>query len=136
MRVVIDTNVWISRLLLANSVAAQAVDEALVRHEVVCSEASVEELADVLSRKKFDRYVSLQDREEFLRRLLQVTTMVPVLSEVTDCRDPKDNRFLALALDSESECIVSGDADLILSSPWRGIEIVSPGAFLAIAGNR
>ena len=132
MRVVIDTNVWISRLLLANSVAAQAVDRALARFEVVSSEASVEELADVLSRKKFDRYVSLQDREEFLRRLLQVTTMVPVLSEITDCRDPKDNRFLALALDSESECIVSGDADLVSLSPWRGIEIVSPRAFLAI----
>ena len=132
MRVVIDTNAWISRLLLADSVAAQAVDKAVARFEVVVSEASVEELADVLSRKKFDRYVSLQDREEFLRRLLQVTTIVPVLSEITDCRDPKDNRFLALALDSESDCIVSGDDDLLALNPWRGIEIVSPRAFLAI----
>ena len=132
MRVVIDTNVWISRLLLADFAAARAVDNALTRFEVVVSEASVEELAGVLSREKFDRYVSLQDREEFLRRLLQVTTMVSVLSEITDCRDPKDNRFLALALDSESDCIVSGDADLLALNPWRGIEIVSPGAFLAI----
>ena len=132
MRVVIDTNVWISRLLLADSAAARAVDNALTRFEVVVSEASVEELAGVLSREKFDRYVSLQDRQEFLRRLLQVTTMVSVLSEITDCRDPKDNRFLALALDSESDCIVSGDADLLALNPWRGIEIVSPGAFLAI----
>ena len=132
MRVVIDTNVWISRVLLADSAAARAVDNALTRFEVVVSEASVEELAGVLSREKFDRYVSLQDREEFLRRLLQVTTMVSVLSEITDCRDPKDNRFLALGLDSESDCIVSGDADLLALNPWRGIEIVSPGAFLAI----
>ena len=132
MRVVVDTNVWISRLLLADSVAARAVDNALTRFEVVVSEAAVEELAGVLSREKFDRYVSLRDREEFLRRLLQVTTMVSVLSEITDCRDPKDNRFLALALDSESDCIVSGDTDLLALNPWRGIEIVSPGAFLAI----
>ena len=128
----IDTNVWISRLLLADSVAARAVDNALTRFEVVVSEASVEELAGVLSREKFDRYVSLQDREEFLRRLLQVTTMVSVLSEITDCRDPEDNRFLALALDSESDYVVTGDADLLALNPWRGIEIVSPGAFLAI----
>ena len=60
-------------------------DNALTRFEVVVSEASVEELAGVLSREKFDRYVSLQDRQEFLRRLLQVTTMVSVLSEITDC---------------------------------------------------
>ena len=132
MRVVVDTNVWISRLLLSNSVSARAVDKALAQFEVVVSEASVEELADVLSREKFDRYVSLQDREEFLRRLLQVTTMVSVLSEITDCRDPKDNRFLALALDSESDCVVSGDDHLLALNPWRGIRIVSPRAFLAI----
>ena len=130
VRVVIDTNVWISRLLLAHSVAAQAVDKALEEFEVVVSEASVDELARVLSREKFDRYVSVRDREEFLRRLLQVTTMVSVLSEISDCRDPKDNRFLALAIDSQSERIVSGDADLLALNPWRGIEIVSPGAFL------
>ena len=131
VRVVIDTNVWSSRLLLAHSVAARAVDKALEEFEVVVSEASVDALADVLSREKLDRYVSVRDREEFLRRLLQVTTMVSVLSEISDCRDPKDNRFLALALDSQSERIVSGDAGLLALSPWRGVEIVSPGAFLA-----
>ena len=131
MRVVIDTNVWISRLLLADSVTARAVDKALEEFEVVVSEASVEDLARVLSREKFDSYVSVQDREEFLRRLLQVTIMVSVLSEVSDCRDPTDNGILALALDSESDCIVSGDADLLSLNPWRGIEIVSPVAFLA-----
>ena len=130
MRVVIDTNVWVSRLLIAGSVPARAVDAALARFEVVVSEASVEELADVLSREKFDRYVSPQDREEFLRRLLQVTTVVPVLSEITDSRDPKDNRFLALALDSGNGCIVSGDDHLLALNPWRGIEIISPEEFL------
>ena len=131
MRVVIDTNVWISRLLLADSVAARAADKALGEFEVVVSESSVDELARVLSREKFDRYVSVQDREEFLRRLLKVTTMVAVLSDISDCRDPKDNRFLALALDSESDCIISGDADLLALNPWREIEIVSPGSFPA-----
>ena len=134
MRAVIDTNVWISRLLLADSVSARVVDKALAQFEVVVSESTVEELADVLSREKFDRYLSLQDREEFLRRLLQVTNMVSVLSEITDCRDPKDNRFLALALDSQSHCIVSGDDHLLALNPWRRIRIVSPGAFLTTPG--
>lgn len=130
MRVVIDTNAWISRLLLADSPAGRAVDKALARAEVVVSEATVDKLADVLGRWKFDRYVSVRDREEFLRRLLQIATMVPVISEVSDCRDPKDNRFLALAFDSESEVIVTGDYDLLALNPWRGIAIVSPRAFL------
>lgn len=130
MRVVIDTNVWVSRLLLGESVAALAVDKALREHEVVVSEALVEELADVLRREKFDRYVSLEDREGFVRRVLQVATIAPVLSEVTDCRDPKDNHLLALALDSESKCLVSGDGDLTALDPWREIRIVPPRGFL------
>ena len=132
MRVVIDTNVWVSRLLLADSMAARAVDAALSSSEVVVSERLVEELADVLARKKFDRYVSLADREEFLRRVLQVATTFPVLTEVTDCRDVDDNQLLALALDSESDYILTGDQDLLTMNPWRGIEIISPRAFLAV----
>ena len=131
MRVVIDTNVWVSRLLLANSVSARAVDKALNEHDVVVSEASMDELADVLGRGKFDNYVPREDRVEFVRRVMQVATMVPVLSEIADCRDPKDNRILALALDSASDCVISGDRDLGTLSPWRGIAIVSPGAFEA-----
>ena len=132
MRVVIDTNVWISRLLIADSAAAKAVDKALSQADAVVSDATIEELADVLSCEKFDRYASLDDREHFLRHLLQVTTMVSVISEVTDCVDSSDNQFLALALDSESDFIVSGDTDLLSLDPWRGIRIVSPAEFLAI----
>lgn len=129
MRVVIDTNVWVSRLLLANSVSARAVDMALDEHDVVVSEASMEELADVLSRGKFDRYTSREDRVDFVRRVLQVATMVPVLSEIADCKNPQDNRILALAFDSGSECLISGDRVLVTQSPWRGIAIVPPGVF-------
>ena len=132
MRVVMDTNVWISSLLIPDSASAQAVDEALSQSEVMVSDATIEELADVLSCEKFDPYLSLDDREYFLRHLLQVTTMASVISEVTDCTGPSDNRFLALALDSESDSIVSGDADLLSLNPWRGIQIVSPRDFLAL----
>ena len=133
MRVVVDTNVWISPLLIADSVSAKAVDKALSQADVMVSDATIEELSDVLSREKFDRYVSVNDREHYLRRLLQVTSLVSVISEVTDCRDPSDNRFLALALDSESDVIVSGDADVLSLNPWRGIQVVSPAEFLGLA---
>ena len=130
MRAVIDTNVWISRLLLADSVAARAVDTALETSEVVVSEPLIEELADVLARAKFDQYVSVADREEFLRLVLQVATTVPVLSEVADSRDADDNLLLAPALDSESDYILTGDKDLLTMNPWRGIKIMSPRALL------
>jgi putative PIN family toxin of toxin-antitoxin system len=130
MRVVIDTNALVSRLLLAQSVPARAVDRALKGMEVVVSEATVEELADVLAREKWNRYVSVEDRQEFIRRLLQICTLVPVLSEIDDCPDPTDNRFLALALDVSARVIVTGDRDLLALHPWRGVEILTPAEFL------
>ena len=132
MRVVIDTNVLISRLLLAQSIPARAVDWALQNMETVVSEATVVELADVLAREKWDRYITLEDRQEFLRRLLQICTLVPVLSEIDDCPDPADNHFLALALDAGATVIISGDRDLLGLHPWRGIPILTPAKFLQI----
>ena len=120
MRVVIDTNVWVSRLVVSGS-AARAVDKALGESEVMVSEMLIKELAEVLAREKFDRYVAVRDREEFLRRVLQVTTTAP---------DPDDNRLLALALDSRSGCVVTGDRDLLALDPWRGLAIVTPASFL------
>lgn len=130
MRVVIDTNALISRLLLAESIPARAVDRALKDMEVVVSEPTIEELAGVLGRAKWDRYVSVEHRQEFVRRLLHVTTLVPVLSEIDDCPDPADNRFLALALDAGADVIVTGDRDLLDLDPWREIRILTPAEFL------
>jgi predicted nucleic acid-binding protein len=50
---------------------------------------------------------------------------------VTDCRDPKDNKFLELALSGKATHIVSGDEDLLVLHPFRGILILMPQAFLA-----
>jgi len=130
MRVVIDTNALISRLLLAQSVPARAVDRAMDEMEVVISNATVGELADVLSRTKWDRYVSIEDRQEFIRRLLQTCTLVTVLSEINDCPDASDNHFLALALDSGADVIITGDQDLLELHPWRGVQILKPAGFL------
>lgn len=130
MRVVIDTNALISRLLLAQSVPARAVDRALKDMEVVVSEATVQKLADVLSRNKSDRCVSIEDRQEFIRRLLQICTLVAVLSEIDDCPDPSDNHLLALALDAGASIILTGDGDLPDLHPWRDIRILTPARFL------
>ena len=117
---------------MSDSVPARAVDRALQEAEVLVSEASIEELADVLSRDKWDRYLSIAERQEFLRRLYRVTTMIPVLSEVEDCRDPKDNKFLALAFDAQADYLVTGDRDLLVLNPWREIGIIKPADFLTL----
>jgi predicted nucleic acid-binding protein len=51
--------------------------------------------------------------------------------EITACRDAKDDKFLSLAVSGSASHIVSGDRDLLLLHPLRGIAIVTPQAFLA-----
>lgn len=59
--------------------------------------------------------------------------MVNVLETVTECRDPRDNKFLELAVSGRATHIVTGDSDLLALHPFRGIIVVSPSSFLALA---
>jgi uncharacterized protein len=52
---------------------------------------------------------------------------------VTDCRDPKDDKYLELALAAGAETIVSSDDDLLTLHPWRDVRILSPAGYLARA---
>ena len=131
-RVIIDTNVLISRLLIPRSIAAQAVSRTLQSAQLLASEATLTELADVLSRSKFDPYVSLEERQEFFRRFAQVAEIVPILTPVRACRDPSDDKFLELAVDGRATLLITGDEDLLALSPFRDVEIVTPAAFLTM----
>jgi predicted nucleic acid-binding protein len=52
---------------------------------------------------------------------------------VRECRDSKDDKYLALAASGGAQIIVSGDVRHLLSMhPWRGIPIISPADFLAM----
>ena len=60
--------------------------------------------------------------------------MIDVVDVVTDCRDPKDNKFLESALSGKGSHIITGDSDLLVLHPFRGIAIVNPNSFLAMCG--
>lgn len=129
-RIVIDTNVLISRLLLADSVPAQAVRVARKRGRLLVSDATMYELAEVLNRRKFDRYVPLKERQRFLRELARVAEFVPIIQIVRECSDPKDDKFLEVALNGRADVIVTGDGDLLNMNPWREITVLSPNEYL------
>jgi putative PIN family toxin of toxin-antitoxin system len=129
-RVVFDINVLVSRLLLPASTPDRAVRRGVDEALVLVSEASMIELADVLSRPKFDPYVTLADRRMFLQLLGRIADMVPVVYRVQACRDPKDDMVLELALNGRADLIVTGDADLLALRVFRDIPIVTPRAFL------
>ena len=129
-RIVVDTNALISRLLVPDSPPGRVVRKAVDTAQLLVSEATLTELADVLSRAKFDAYVSIEDRQEFFRRLGRVAEVVPITYIVHACRDPKDDKFLELAVNGNADLIVTGDDDLLVLNPFRGIPIITPGSYL------
>ena len=127
---VFDTNTLVSAVLLEHSVPSRALHRALKLGQVLLSPETLEELAEVLQREKFNRYVKPSERDEFLEALIDRAGWVEPLEEIHACRDPKDDKFLELAIGGRADCIVSGDDDLLVLNPFRGVEIQPPSTFL------
>lgn len=133
-RLVLDTNTLVSRLLMPQGMAGRAVDKAMAEGVLLASDATLEELADVLGHPKFDRWVSLEERRQFMQLLGGVVRIVPIRHRVVVCRDPKDDMLLHVALNGEAQVLVTGDKDLqVLHEGFlhrHGLAILSPAEFL------
>ncbi len=129
-RVVVDTNLFVSAIVLPLSVPRKAVNKVLDQGVLLVSEATMTELAEVLSRSKFDPYCGIEDRMLFLGQLRSTADFVPIIQLVRACRDANDDKFLEVALNGKADLILSGDADLLAMNPWRGIAILSPADYL------
>ncbi len=125
-RFVLDTNVVMSAVLLPQSLARQAFDQAHKRGILLLSTATAQELDAVIQRPKFDRYAPLEHRLRFLTTFILAATLITTTETVTDCRGANDNKFLELAVSGRATCIVSGDNDLLALHPFRGIPILTP----------
>lgn len=132
-RFVLDTNVVVSAVLLPRSVPRQAFDLACIQDLVLVSESMLDELNDVLRRSRFERYVSEEERLQFLTTFIRDATIVEVTEVITDCRDSKDNKFLEVAVSGNATHVISGDADLLVLHPFRGISVVIPQTFVSRA---
>jgi uncharacterized protein len=128
---VLDTNVIVSSVLSPRSIPRQAFDLAFLLGTVLVSDSILVEVDDVLRRPKFERYVSEEERLQFLAKFVGDARIVEVTEVITDCRDSKDNKFLELAVSGGAKCIVSGDADLLVLNPFMGILIVTPQVFVS-----
>ncbi|MCL4552686.1 MAG: putative toxin-antitoxin system toxin component, PIN family [Candidatus Marsarchaeota archaeon] len=130
-RFVLDTGVLVSALLLPLSVPRQAVDLAFARGVVLVSEATIDELNEVLRRPRFNRYLGEEERLLFVTAFVRDAIVMDVTENLTACRDPKDDKFLELAVAGDATCIISGDRDLLVLSPFLGIPILTPQEFVS-----
>ena len=89
-----------------------------------------QELHSRLLRPKFDRYVSQRGRLTYLFQLMGVSERTSIAGAKLGCPDPEDGKFLETALAGEADCLITGDRDLLDMTPFRGIPILPPAAFL------
>ena len=129
LRGVFDNNVLVSAALLGG-VPRKAFDKLLDSGTVLVSVPVLLELADVLNRPKFDKYVTHDERMRFMVSFLKVAEMIEVSETIIACRDPKDDKLLELAVSGTADFLVTGDKDLLVLNPFRGVEIITPREFL------
>lgn len=129
-RVVLDTNVVLSGLLFPGSVPANALLKAQ-KGVVLSSDATRLELILVISRRRFDRYLESGIRQRLSAQYLNATELIDIAAPIRACRDPRDDKFLEVAIHGRANFIVTGDSDLLVLHPFRGIEILAPADYLA-----
>jgi len=128
MRVVVDTNVFVSAALKESSWPGAVIRWLDKFGGLLKTAVTEQEVFEVLQRPRIaEDVVPLHAAR--LRRIFSAAELVAVTERVTGCRDPKDDKFLELAVNGHADVIVSGDADLLVLETFRDIPIISPATF-------
>jgi uncharacterized protein len=131
-RVVVDTNVLISALLTPQGAPGEVVRRlAETGATLLLSRVTFLELASRLDSPKFDRYRTREQMDRYFQWLAELAEWVRPSIEISDCRDPDDNRFLEVLIAGDGDLIITGDPDLLALHPYEGRPILRPGEFLA-----
>lgn len=128
MKVVVDTNLFISFLLGRN---LQKLFELLQSEKIVLlvSGQLFDELIKVLDSSKFKAVFSENDVANLVAILKIKGSWLEPKIEINDCRDTDDNFILELAVAGDADYIVTGDKDLLTLNPFKGIKIIKPREF-------
>ena len=125
MRIVIDTNLWISALI---SASLRQRLETLIGDErihILASSELMTELEQVAMRPNLQKYIKQEHVIHFLDILTRRLDFVVTSSVVQICRDPNDDFLLALCLDGNANYLLTGDKDLLVLNPFESTKILS-----------
>ncbi|MDD2716515.1 MAG: putative toxin-antitoxin system toxin component, PIN family [Candidatus Wallbacteria bacterium] len=131
MKIVIDTNVWISFLI---GRILGGLEEKLVSRkiQILTSDEQIHEIIRVVTRPKFAQYFSREKVFEMLALITRLSETVVIEKRVFDCPDKKDNFILEIAVNGGAELIVTGDKDLLNMNPYQGIKVVNYKDFVGL----
>ena len=132
MRVVADTNVWVSALWRPGGVSWRALGRILEAHTPLVTLATQQELAEVFGRPYFREKFDSREVARFFRALREAAEFVEVGAPMRLCRDEKDDKFLEAAHYGLADVLVTGDKDLLAHHPFGRTRVLDPAAFLAL----
>jgi putative PIN family toxin of toxin-antitoxin system len=134
LRVVLDTNVFVSGLLSKTGLPAKILDAWRAGHYLlITSPPMVTEIKRVLEtpriREKY--FITNGDIEQLIILLEKDALIVPGHTDVKNAipDDPSDEMFLACAMDASADFIVSGDRHLLYISQYKGVPIITVNEF-------
>jgi uncharacterized protein len=127
--IVFATSAVVSAALKIDSVPERAL---LRAEEVDVFALSAAVKAEALIRPRFAQASPPERREHILEVLRGEAVWFEPSLRITDCRDPKDDKYLELALAAGGETIVSSDDDVLVLHPWRGVRILRSADYLSL----
>jgi putative PIN family toxin of toxin-antitoxin system len=125
VRLVVDTNIFVSAALKQSSWPGEIVRWLDKHGGLLKSTVTEAQVFEVLQRSYFVPRVS-QSFVDGVRRIFSKAELVTITERIVACRDPTDDKFLELAVNGRADVFVTGDLDLLVLSPFRGLPIITP----------
>jgi putative PIN family toxin of toxin-antitoxin system len=129
MRLVVDTNIFASAALKRSSWPGELVRWLDGHGGLLKSTVTEAQMFEVLQRPYFVSRVS-QSFVNGVRRIFSKAELVTITERIVACRDPTDDKFLELAVNGRADVFVTGDLDLLVLNPFRGLPIITPRVFV------
>lgn len=128
MKVIIDTNILISAVLKGRN-PGEVVQFIIDSYDFdwIVSQEILEEYREVINRRKFKLVDEVKN--EWLNKIEAIPQLVEVKVTIDFPRDAKDAKFLALAIASEADILITGDKDFNEVRELETTAIVSVSAF-------
>ncbi len=122
LKVVFDTNVWLSALLFGGK-PKKAIDLAFEKGQIFCSIFILEEIRKVL---KEDFNLPQEKIEDLTEAILDLVEIIPIMGNIKDLvADPKDNPIVETALLAKANYLVTGDKHILFLRRYKNIQITT-----------
>lgn len=123
MKLVFDTNIFISAFVIPNSKAEQAILKVLEGSDsLIISKDIINEILSVLSAKFHRDSEAISHTALYLSDIAQIVNPV---GKINVLKDHPDNRILECALQGKVDAIVTGDKETLKLKEFEGIRIIS-----------